>query len=95
MSVLYSVYATFKPDVEARRDELHEQYNDHLMQRFIQIRLAGPMFEDGRRTGIMLLIESDDIEKVQHFVRMSPYEEAGLYSSVEIRRLDVQVGRLG
>jgi uncharacterized protein YciI len=92
--LLYSVYATFKPDSEARRLELHEQYNDHLMQRFIQIRLGGPLFEDGRRAGVLLLIEADDIEKVRHFVQLSPYEEAGLYESVEIRRLDVEVGRI-
>ncbi|MBV9750129.1 MAG: hypothetical protein JO157_15065 [Acetobacteraceae bacterium] len=94
--MLYSVYATFKPDAEERRDELHEQFNQHLMQRFIHIRVAGPMFdEDRRRTGILLLIEADDIEKVRHFVRISPYTEANLYDTIEIRELDVQVGRLG
>ena len=93
--MLYSVYATFKPDAEARRDELHEQFNQHLMQRFIQIRDAGPMFDDGRRTGILLLIEADDIEKVRHFVKLSPYTQANLYDTVEIRQLDIQVGRLG
>lgn len=94
--MLFCLYARFKPDVEQRRDALHELFNEHLMQRFIQIHLGAPLFDDqGRRSGILMVIEADDIEKVRHFLRISPYAEADLYENVDIQRMDLQVGRVG
>ena len=91
--MLYAVYAHFKPGAEARRDELHPEFNDHLMQDALQIHLGGPLRnEEGGRTGILMIIEAASVELIERFVASSPYTKAGLYESLRIDRFDPEVG---
>jgi uncharacterized protein YciI len=94
--VLYSVIARFKPGVEAERDALHEAHSDHLRQPLLHIRLAGTIrnADTGERAGVMLLIESDTREAVDHFLELSPYKAAGLYERIYIDELVIEAGGL-
>jgi uncharacterized protein YciI len=94
--VLYSVIARFRPGVEAERDALHEAFSDHLRQPLLHIRLAGAIrhADTGEREGVLLLIESDDRQAVDHFLELSPYRVAGLYERINIDELVIEAGGL-
>ena len=91
--MLFAVTAIFKPDAASARDALLGEFNSHLMQTAIHIRLAGALKDQaGARTGVLLLIETDDRAQIEAFVAGSPYSRNALYQSVDVRELDVEVG---
>ena len=94
--MLYSVIARFRPGVEAERDALHAAFSDHLRQPLLHIRLAGAVrhADTGEREGVLLLIEADTREAIDHFVEFSPYNQAGLYQRVYIDELVIEAGGL-
>ena len=94
--MLYSVIARFRPGMEAQRDALHEAFSDHLRQPLMHIRLAGAIrhADTGERQGVMLMIEADGREAVDHFVAQSPYGAAGLYERIYIDELVIEAGGL-
>jgi uncharacterized protein YciI len=94
--VLYSIIARFKPGVEAERDALHEAFSDHLRQPLMHIRLAGAIrhADTGEREGVLLMIEAADRQAVEHFLKLSPYNAAGLYERVYIDELVIEAGGL-
>ncbi len=95
-SVLFALHARFRPDAEARRNEIHEQFSAHLGQTLTRVRLGGSLRgPDGARTGVLLLVEADDLEQAKHFAATSPYALAGLYERVEVDLLDLEAGSLG
>jgi uncharacterized protein YciI len=94
--VLYAVSAIFKAGAEAQRQELHEAFSAHLAQPFIHVRLGGSLRDQaGARTGVLLLMEADTRERIDHFIALSPYGKAALYERIEIDVYDVEVGHLG
>ena len=94
--MLFVLNARFNPGVEAVRQAIHERFNEHLMQRASRVRYGGPLFDDqGARTGVLLIVEAADLEAARRFVSDSPYEQAGLYESVQISELRPEVGGLG
>jgi uncharacterized protein YciI len=94
--MLYSVIARFKPGVEAERDALHEAFSDHLRQPLLHIRLAGAIrhADTGEREGVLLMIEADDRQAIDHFLKLSPYNTAGLYDRIYIDELVIEAGGL-
>jgi uncharacterized protein YciI len=94
--MLYSVIARFRPGVEAERDALHEAFSDHLRQPLLHIRLAAAIrhADTGEREGVLLLIESDDRQAIDHFLKLSPYNAAGLYERIYIDELVIEAGGL-
>ena len=94
--MLFSVIGRFKPGMEAERDALHERFGDHLRQPLMHIRLAGAMrdTETGERQGVLLLIEADGRQAVDHFLGLSPYAQAGLYEQVDVDELVIEAGGL-
>jgi uncharacterized protein YciI len=94
--MLFSVIGRFRPGVEVERDALHEQFGDHLRQPLLHIRLAGAVrhSETGERQGVLLLIEADGRQAVDHFLGLSPYALAGLYEQVYVDELVIEAGGL-
>ena len=93
--MLYMVTARFKPGTEAKHAALASEFGDHMRQPLLHIRLVGALKgEDGKRTGVHMLMEADTREQVTHFLDQSPYKEAGLYKSVEIDELEIEAGGL-
>ena len=94
--MLFAIHATFKPDIEARRLAVHDEFSDHLRQRVLRVRLASALHDDAaRRTGVLILLEAEDRATVERFVASSPYTKAGLYDRVEIDQAEVEAGSLG
>ncbi len=92
--MLFVMYGRFKPRVEAKRQEIHEQYNEHLSQRATPVRFGGPIYnEHGERAGVLWIVEAPDFEAAQSFLRYSPYEQAGLYEETHLSEIRPEVGR--
>ena len=94
--MLFAIHATFKPDIEARRLAVHDEFSEHMRQRVLRVRLACALHDDAaRRTGVLILLEAEDRATVERFVASSPYTKAGLYDRVEIDQAEVEAGSLG
>jgi hypothetical protein len=94
--MLYAVKARFLPGVEAQRAALSGDFGQHIRQPLLHIRMVGALQDDaGRRTGVLMLMEADTREQLDHFLAQSPYGLAGLYESVDIDGLMIEAGRLG
>ena len=93
--MLNAVHALYRPGTEIGRRELDAYFSANLEQPFLTIHLAGPLLDkDGKHTGILMIMEADDIEVVRTFVASSRFQRAGLYESVRIDRFDPEVGTI-
>ncbi len=93
--MLYIVTARFKPGVEAQHAALAEAFGDHMRQPLLRIRLVGALCdENGRREGVLLMMEANDRPQLDHFLELSPYRQAGLYRSLEVDVLQIEAGGL-
>ena len=93
--MLYFVIARFKPDTEAHRTELTQDFGEHMRQPLMHIRLVGALRdEQGARTGVLLIMEAQDRDQLERFLQASPYRRAGLYRSVDVEVLEIEAGGL-
>ena len=93
--MLYMVTARFKPGVEEQHAALASAFGDHMRQPLMRIRLVGALCgEDGRREGVLMLMEADDRAQLDRFLEISPYRQAGLYRSIDIDVLQIEAGGL-
>ena len=95
--MLFVATGRFRKDAEAVRDEIHEQFSDHLTQHGpeLRIRLGGSLRDAaGKRTGVLLLVEAAGPENVQRFLDSSPYALGGLYESTSLDLVDLEIGTM-
>lgn len=93
--MLYAVFGFFKPGIDPDQPGLVTDLNEHLAQPAMQLRLAGFLRDpDGRKTGVLALLEADTPERPNAYLKNSPFYAAGLYERVEVAEYDLQVGRL-
>jgi hypothetical protein len=93
--MLYMVTARFKPGMEAQHEALEVDFGEHMRQPFLHIRLVGSLLDDsGGRAGMLMLMETDDRAQLDHFLEISPYNSAGLYSSLDVDVLRIEAGGL-
>jgi len=93
--VLYAINCRYKPGIEEQHAALAVSFGDHMRQPLLHIRLAGVLCDSaGNRVGFFALMEADDPDVVHAFIRSSPYTEAGLYESVQIDTMNLEIGRL-
>lgn len=92
--MIFAVMGFFKPGVDTQPPALQPQWNEHLAQRSVHVRLAGALRNPrGERTGYMLLIETDGFEQAEAFLRNSPYLGAHLYERVEVGQYAIEAGK--
>jgi len=93
--MLYMVTARFKPGMEAQHEALTTAFGDHLRQPLLHIHLVGALLDEaGARKGLFVLMEADDRAQLDHFLEMSPYNSAGLYSSLAVDVARIEAGGL-
>ena len=93
--MLFAIVAYFREDAEAERDKVHQAFNEHLMQRTARVRLGGPLYdEQGRRSGMLLVVEAKSHGQALEFYNDSPYTRAGLYARVDISEMRPETGVL-
>ncbi len=94
--MLYAVKAHFRPDTEERRAALSSEFSQHIRQPLLHIRLLGALVDgDGRRSGMLMLMEADGRELVQNFLDQSPFSRERVYDGLEIEELQIEAGSLG
>ena len=94
--MLYAVKARFRPGTEERRNALATEFSQHIRQPLLHIRLLGALLDgNGRRSGLLMLMESDGREGVQSFLDQSPFARERLYEDLEIEELQIEAGSLG
>jgi uncharacterized protein YciI len=93
--MLFTVTGFFKPGVDTAPGALQTDFNEHLGQPNLNIRLAGPLLDEhGAKIGFMGLVETETFEQAEAYLRDSPYFQADLYDRTEVAEFNVQVGRL-
>ena len=94
--MLYAVKARFRPGTEERRAALSTEFGQHIRQPLLHIRLLGALLDGrGRRSGMLMLMETDSRELVQNFLDQSPYSREGVYGDLEIEEFQIEAGSLG
>ena len=93
--MLFAVTGFFKPGVDTAPGNLQVDFNEHLGQPNLNIRLAGALVDEhGAKIGFMGVVETETFEQAEAYLRASPYYQADLYDRTEVAQFDVQVGRL-
>ena len=94
--MLYVIHCIDKPDSSSLRQGTRTAHLDYVREtKLVQFRVGGPFLSpEGAMVGSMLIVESDDPERVQEFVANDPYGKAGLFDHVEVRPWKVTVGTL-
>ena len=94
--MLYAVRARFRDGTEEQRAALSTEFGQHIRQPLLHIRLLGALLDDeGRRSGILMLMEADDRALVQSFLDQSPFTRERLYEDLQIEVLQIEAGSLG
>jgi uncharacterized protein YciI len=94
--MLYAVKARFRPDTEEQRVALSSEFSQHIRQPLLHIRLLGALLDgNGKRNGILMLMEADERTIVQNFLDQSPFTREGVYEGLEIDELQIEAGSLG
>ncbi len=94
--MLFAVKAQFRPGTEEQRAALSAEFGQHIGQPLLHIRLLGALVDgDGRRSGILMLMEADSRDLVQSFLDQSPFTREKLYAGLEIDELQIEAGSLG
>ena len=94
--MLYVIHCTDKPDSSALRLATRDSHLAYVRETpLVKFRVGGPFLSpEGAMVGSMLIVESEDPERVQEFVAGDPYGKAGLFSKVDVRPWKVTVGTL-
>ena len=94
--MLYAVKARFRPETAEQRAALSSEFSQHIGQPLLHIRLLGALLDgDGRRSGLLMLMESDSRELVQNFLDQSPFKREDVYEDLAIDELQIEAGSLG
>ena len=84
----FFIYCVDKPDHVHVRNETRQAHLDYLGQFKEQFVTLGPtMTDDGETpTGSVLIMEFEDRDAAEAFVADEPYNKAGLFESVTVKR---------
>ena len=94
--MLYVVKARSRPGTEERRAALAGEFGQHIAQPLLRIRLLGALLDsEGRRHGILMLMEAEGPEHVRSFIDQSPFAREKLYKDLDIDELQIEAGSLG
>ncbi len=88
--MLFAVWATDQPGMQAERERVREAHRARLRSPAphpVRVLQAGATLDGpaGAMNGSLLVVEAGDIDAVRAFVRGDPYVAAGVYRAVEIR----------
>jgi uncharacterized protein len=97
MGRYFAVFATDKPDMREVRERVRSSHRTYLRsatQHGVRVRLGGPTLAPlcNAMNGTLLVVEADDIDAVMRFVGNDPYMKEGVFSRVEVRPWDWNLG---
>ena len=78
-------------EIRLKNRKAHLDYIQNMNK--VNIKIAGPLLEnDKNMKGSMLIIEANDIEEINDFLKNDPYNKAGLFESISIDRFILVIG---
>jgi len=92
---MFCVMCLDKPDSEELRLANRQAHLEYVTaQDYVQI--GGPLMSDDgtKMIGSLLLLDTQDTAKAKTFVDNDPYQKAGLFARVEVRRFNHLLGAL-
>jgi hypothetical protein len=93
--MIFAVVGFQKTPLAEEPPELSAALNEHLGPGAGGLRHGGYLRDaQGRRVGLLGLIEADDIARAERFLRDSPFSEADLYERTMVAEYLLEVGRL-
>lgn len=86
-----------KPDMHETRAATRPARDAWLRGHGDALKLTGPFLDaTGQRPiGSLLIVEAADLDAAKTMLAGDPYEEVGLFSSIEVRPWRVGIGKLG
>jgi len=79
IAMLFAWIGFLKDGAEPIPQEVNQQTSDFLKQPYVPIHFAGPLCDEDRRAGMLLIFEAGDRSAAEALVESSPYLRAGLY----------------
>lgn len=93
--MIFAVAGFLKTPLAEEPPELSAALNEHLGQGGGGLRLAGYLRDrQGRRIGLLGLLEADSFERAERFLVESPFSEGHFYDRTVVAEFFIEVGRL-
>lgn len=93
--MIFAVAGFLKTPLAEEPPELSAALNEHLGPAASGLRLAGYLRDrQGRRVGLLGLIEADSFERAERFLTESPFSEGHFYERTLVAEFFIEVGRL-
>ncbi len=91
----YAVICRDAPDGAEKRKTATPAHFTHIERILDEILVAGPLFDDAgqRVVGSILILRTQSAERAMALVATDPYNEAGVWTSVEVRPFLPAAGR--
>jgi uncharacterized protein YciI len=85
--MLFAVFALDRPGVDGLRVQHRQAHIDHFVALGQGFRLGGALMDEAGRAlgGMLAVIEAEDIEAAQRFMRDDPFVKEGLFAEVHVR----------
>jgi uncharacterized protein YciI len=90
--MLFAWMGFIKPGAEMIPQDVQQQTNEFLQQPYIPILSVGPLCDDDRRAGMMMIFEADDRVVAEALVENSPFLKAGLYEQHHLYEYRNEIG---
>lgn len=80
---LFAIICRDKPGMLQTRVDTREAHLGFLNKQG-NVRLAGPLIEEGEMRGSLIVVEADELKDAQDWADQDPYKAAGLFANVDI-----------
>jgi uncharacterized protein YciI len=90
--MLFAWIGFIKPGADMIPQDVNQEASEFLQQPFLQIHSAGPLCEDDRRAGMLMIFEADNRAAAEALVENSPYLKGGLYGQHHLFEYRNEVG---
>ncbi len=83
--MLFMIKGTDGPDTAATRRAHLQEHLDYVEANMAPVRVAGPLFEEGRGiVGSLYILEVEDEAAVRHFMKNDPYFDKNIWAELTI-----------
>ena len=83
--MLFAWMGLIKPGADLIPPEVNQQTSDFLQQPYMPIHFAGPLCENDRRAGMLLIFEADDRAAAEALVGRKPLPGPGCTAASPLR----------
>jgi uncharacterized protein len=90
-TMTYAVICIDRPDTEKLRAQARLAHMEYINPHRSKMKIGGALFDDAgeRRVGMMFAIDLPSRQAVETFMQEEPYNKAGIFESVIVRRIHV------